>query len=213
MSDFGQLAVCQQVDGRKNEPALSHLSLKDQCKPTVVDKIVHTLYNRVHWWQAVEHHHPTALHQIPPLPVAVHVGGEIAQGGMLWIAQQSHGTCLLGEVDRTPEDGQEFSLQPLDRSGLGREEYFFPFFQRAESLTDVSGDEKMPVLGHFHFRIHPYIPAVSPWGILNGDKQFEPLGLFHPVESHIHLAAGAFGIYITRLVGQLPAYFSLFGRF
>ena len=175
------MGISQQVDTREYQTTLTHLSLEHLCQSTVVHKVIYTLNDRLYGCDAIQHHHATALNQVPPLPVAMHLGGEVGQCRMLRVAQQAHGASLLGEVYRTPEYRQELAFQTLDTGSLWRQQYLFALLQGLQRHVYIGGNQQLLVLLYGYFGVNPDAPAISPRRVFDGYHQLQALRLCHLV--------------------------------
>ena len=113
------MTISEQVDTGENQLPPTDTSLKDLCQAAVVYEVIYAFYNGSDGSDAVKHHHTTSFHQVPPLPIAMSVVGEMSQCRMTRVAEQSHCSSLFGEVNGTPKNGQELSFEPPHRFFLG----------------------------------------------------------------------------------------------
>ena len=124
------VGLAKQIHGAEEELPLAYLCLEEVGEAAVVREVVHAFHQGRHLpVEAVYAEGARVFHQVPPLPVGMELGGEMGEGGMLFVEEQTHRPRLLGEVYRTPEDGHELAFQSLQLF-VGRvQQYLLSRFQ------------------------------------------------------------------------------------
>ena len=167
--------IAAQVHAAYEQFAFAYLCLEEKAKLTIGIPVVDDLNDRSHVrTNVVEHHESGFRHEVPPLPVAMELGGELLQRRMFRIAKNAQRMRrLLPRPLCIPEDrgkpGRDIAVDAVQ----GRhEQHFLTILQSADSaLIDAIRYKRLPRrLSVKTCRINPNVPIVHKRCSLNRNR-------------------------------------------
>ena len=154
----GRIAEIRRAD---NEVALAHFGFENEAEFLVSGKGVDDLHDGLGFQGNLVEHHGAGrgCKDAPPLPIGVVGRGEVREGRVLVVDEETHGSGLVGEVDGTPEAGEECGVLPLpDRFPRRRVKDAATLCQGRFRCGERSGHEHVVRFGRSLRRNDPDLP-------------------------------------------------------
>ena len=196
------MQVGLQIAGTGQYHTPAHAYLKHEAELARSDPVVNHLHHRTKVFVVRQDERHSIMHQVPPLPVGVEFRGELSQGRVIRITQDTQGVGRLpAGPHRIPENAGEPHLKRMlgvvsQGSGRRQPQDTSPCIEMGlDILVDFRSDQHVSRTHVTCLWIDPDIPAIADLCTGKADIQREFCGPGNPVQADAqrpqrHEAAG-----------------------